>query len=372
MKALMPVTISLTLLLAFAAGQGAFAQEPGAAAETAATGEAVGTAETAATAETAGTAETALWEKGAEEEVCCPVDGEDRVIFGENLVITEDETVEGDAVCIGGNLTVMGKVVGDAVSVGGNVTVTSTAVVDGDVVSIGGLLDVSPGAEVSGDKVAIEGEVPGLKGLKWLGVMRDVTGGLTSRIVDVVKELVFFGFLMLIALLLTAFMPRQFGRIDEHLAGDFPRSTLLGVGIMILLPVTLVILLVSIIGIPLIPLLILAAIVSILVGYVAMGRVLGHRLVGDKHVMFQVFIGLILLNGASLLGDIIALPGGVMATIGGVFTGVGRIIFIAASGIGMGAFVYSSFGRRSLAETAAAREAKKNGGNAKPAPPAEK
>ena len=368
MKALMYVTIFLALNFSFAVSQGALAQEPETAAETAATAETVGTAETAATA---GTAETALGEEGVEEEVCCPEDGEDRVVFGEDLVILEDETVEGDAVCIGGDLTVMGTVVGDAVSVGGNVTVTSTAVVNGDVVSVGGALEVSPEAEVGGDKVAIEGEVPGLKGLKWLGVMRDVTGGLTSRIVDLVKELVFFGFLMLIALLLTVFMPRQFGRIDEHLAGDFPRSALLGVGIMILLPVTLVILLVSIIGIPIIPLLIIAAIVSVLIGYVAMGRVLGNRLVGDKHVMFQIFIGLILLNGASLLGDIIALPGGVMATIGGVFTGVGRIIFIAASGIGMGAFVYSSFGRRSLAETVAAREARKNG-NAKPAPPAEK
>jgi hypothetical protein len=367
MKALMPITIILGLLVASGVTQVALAQEPKPIPETAATGETAGAAESAGTAETAATGEKSMdIEVTVGEE-----ETEDRVVFGENLVITEDETVEGDAVCIGGNLTIMGTVVGDAVSVGGNVTVTSTAVVDGDVVSVGGKLDVSPEAKVSGDKVAIEGEVPGLKGLKWLGVIRDVTGGLTSRIVDLVKELVFFGFLMLIALLLTVFMPRQFGRIDEHLAGDFPRSALLGVGILILLPVALVFFAISIIGIPIIPLLILAAIISVLVGYVAMGRVLGRRLVGDKHVMFQIFIGLILLNGASLLGDILALPGGVMATIGGVFTGVGRIIFIAASGIGMGAFVYSSFGRRSLAETVAAREAKKNGGNAKPTSPAE-
>jgi len=367
MKALMPITILLALQLTFAAAQGALAREPETAAETAAAGE------TAGTAETAGSAETALAEPRVEVEVSCEAgEGEDRVVFGEDLVITEDETVEGDVVCIGGDLMIKGTVKGDAVSVGGDVKVTSTAVVDGDVVSVGGTMDVSPEAQVGGERVKVEGDIPGLKGLKWLGVMRDVTGGLTSRIVDLVKEIVFFGFLMLIALLLTVFMPRQLGRIDEHLAGDFPRSVLLGVGIMILLPLALVFFAISIIGIPLIPILVLAAVVAIFVGYLVMARVLGRRLVGDRHVMFQIFIGLILLNGASLLGDIIALPGGVMATIGGVFAGVGTIIFIAASGIGMGAFVYSSFGRRSLAETVAAREARKNGGPAKPAPPPDK
>lgn len=369
MKAFMPVTIFLALLLTFAVGQGALAQEPETAApETAATGETAASAETAATGDMTVTVDVDELDDICEE--CGETDGEDRVVMGQDLVVKEGEVVNGDAVCIGGNMTVNGTVNGDVVCIGGHLLVGPTAVVCCDVVTVGGTMDVSPEALVGGERVNVEGNIPGLKGLKWLGIVRDVTGGLASRIVDVVKELVFFGFLMLVALLLTVFMPRQLGRIDEHLAGDFPRSVLLGIGIMILLPLALLFFAISIIGIPLIPILLLAAVVAIFVGYVVMARVLGRRLVGDKHVMFQIFIGLILLNGASLLGDIIALPGGVMATIGGVFTGVGRIIFIAASGIGMGAFVYSSFGRRSLAETVAAREARKNGGNAKPAPPA--
>jgi len=367
MKALLPITILLALYLTFVASQGALAQEPETAAETAAAGE------TAGTAETAGSAETALAEPRVEIEVSSEVgEGEDRVAFGQDLVVEEGEVVEGDVVCIGGDLTVKGSVKGDAVSVGGKLTVTSTAVVDGDIVTVGGTADVSPEAEVGGEKVAVEGDIPGLKGLKWFGVLGEAASDFSKRIVELVKEVVFFGFLMLIALLLTVFMPRQFGRIDEHLAGDFPRSALLGVGIMILLPLALVFLAVSIIGIPLIPIVILAAVVAIFVGYVVMARIIGRRLVGEKHVMFQIFIGLLLLHGAALLGDVIALPGGVAGTIGGVFTGVGKIIFIAASGIGMGAVVYSWFGKRTLAETVAAREAKKNGGPAKPAPPAEK
>ena len=363
MKALLSITVLLTLNLAFVAAQPALAQVPeAAAAETAATGE------TAATAETAATGETALAEPRVEVEVYCEEgDGEDRVVIGQDLVVEEGEVVEGDAVCIGGNLTVKGTVNGDVVCIGGHLRVEPTAVICCDAVNVGGTSDISPQAEIGGERVSVEGDIPGLKGLKWFGVLGEAASDLSKRIVEVVKEVVFFGFLMLVALLLTVFLPRQFGRIDEHLDGDFPRSALLGVGIMILLPVALVFMAVSIIGIPLIPIVILAAVVAIFVGYVVMARIIGRRLVGEKHVMFQVFIGLLLLHGAALLGDIIALPGGPMEKIGGVFAGVGKIIFIAASGIGMGAVVYSRFGKRTLAETEAAREAKKNNKTPPPA-----
>jgi hypothetical protein len=359
MKALLPFTILLALNLTFVGAQAAFAQEPETAAETAATGE------TAGTAETAGEEPRVEIDLTAGEE-----EGEDRVSIGQNLVIEKGEVVEGDAVSIGGDLTVKGTVEGDAVSVGGKLTVAPTAVIGGDAVSMGGTLDISPEADVGGEKVAVEGNIPGLKGIKWLGLLGHAASDLTKRVVEVVKEVVFFGFLMLVTLLLTAFLPRQFGRVDEHLAGDFPRSTLAGVGIMIVLPLGLVFMAVSIIGIPLIPIVVLAAVVALLVGYVAMARIIGRRLVGDRHVMFQVFIGLLLLHGAALLGDIISLPGGAMETVGGVFSGVGKIIFIAASGIGMGAVVYSQFGKRTLAETVARREAKKNNKTAPPTPAA--
>ncbi len=367
MKVLLPITVLLTLNVAFVAAQPALAQEPEtAAAETAATGETAGTAEAAATGEIALTLDLEELDELCGE--CEDVDGEDRVAMGQDLVIEEGEVVEGDAVCIGGNMTVRGTVNGDVVCVGGLLRVEPTAVICCDVVSVGGTADISPEAEVGGEQVNVEGGIPGLKGLKWLGVLGEAASDLTNRIVELVKEVVFFGFLMLVALLLTAFLPRQFGRVDEHLAGDFPRSALLGVGIMIILPVALVFMAISIIGIPLIPIVILAAIVAVLVGYVVMARIIGRRLVGEKHVMFQTFIGLLLLHGAALLGDIIALPGGPMEMVGGVFGGVGKIIFIAASGIGMGAVVYSRFGKRTLAETEAAREAKKT--NNKTSPPA--
>ena len=97
----------------------------------------------------------------------------DAVRFVGSVVIDEDEVVEGDAVAVGGSVTVLGKVSGDAVAVFGGVKLGSHAVVDGDVVSVGGKIEVSEGARVSGDMVETS----------WRGVR--VSGGKEDVILDV-------------------------------------------------------------------------------------------------------------------------------------------------------------------------------------------
>jgi len=359
------IALTLSLLVATVVATWAAPPPPDPAAPEGPTLETAGTAATAAgTAETAGTGETAGTAEGEQQ---------DRVSMGQDMTIKEGEVVYGDAVVVGGDLVVNGTVKGDAVTTGGDLTLGPAAVVEGDAVATGGKLTVSPTAKVGGEKVAVN--VPGLRSVRLLGDFGEKYGDISERVVKVVKDIVFFGLLMLIGLLLTVFLPRQMGNVGEHLTGDFPRSALLGVGIMVLLPIALLALTVSIIGIPVVPLLLLAAVVAALAGYVCFGQILGRRLVGDRHPMFQIFIGLLLFQGASILGDLLALPGGLMEDIGGVFRTIGVIIALGASFLGFGAVVYSVFGRRTLAETVAAREKKKEAaklraaGGAPPATP---
>jgi len=370
MKALLPLTVLLACNFAFVVGSPALAQERA----TAETGETAGTAETVGTAETAATGETALAEKLEEFEECLECedldDGEDRVAMGQNLVIEEGETVDGDAVCIGGNLTVRGTVCGDAVCVGGLLTATPTAVICGDAVSVGGTTDLSPQADIRGERVAVEGNIPGLQGLKWLGLLGEAASDLADRITAAASEVVFFGFLIFLALLLTVFLPRQAERVEEHLAGAFPYSALIGVAALILIPLATLVLTISIVGIPIVPLLLLAMLVCMFVGYIVMGRVLGRKLVGERHAMYQIFIGLLVLQGPALFGDLLSLPGGLLEKIGGIFVGIGWVIFIGVSFIGLGAVVYSKFGKRTLADTEKARDERKAARANKAAPPA--
>ena len=294
---------------------------------------------------------------------------QDIVLMGQNKTIEEDEVVSGDVVIIGGNLTVKGTVKGDTVCVGGNLTVGPKAVIRGDLVNVGGNANIDPKAKVKGDKVSIQGMPLGI--LKYLKhfeggkhhehFKHHKEAGFAFRLANFIKEIVFFLFLAFLALLVTVFMPRQLGRIDDHLTGDFPRSALLGIAVMLLLPLALLILTVMIIGIPLIPLLLLVVIVTALMGYIAFGKVLGRKLIGEKHVMLQIIAGLGLLQAASILGDLIALPGGSFMIVAGVVKTIGAIIFIGGMFLGLGGVVYSRWGKRTLAQTRAARTPNGNG-----------
>jgi hypothetical protein len=236
---------------------------------------------------------------------------------------------------------------------------------------MGGGLEIDPTAEVRGDKVRVIGgpnfPIPFEKLGKMFGRFEvetediDRASGFVGRLVSVLKDVIVFAFILFMALLMTVFMPKQLNRIDDHLTGSFPRSALLGLAAFVLLPLVLVILAVTIIGIPLIPLLLLAVIVSSLMGYLALARVLGRRLVGSRHVMLQILVGMALFQGTIILGNLLALPGGAMETIGHTIRFLGHIILLGVHFIGLGAVLYSRWGKRTLEETRRAQAPNGNG-----------
>ncbi len=293
---------------------------------------------------------------GAPEDDDVEGHGESMVQVGESRTIEIGETVEGDAVIIGGNLTIDGIVRGDAVCVGGTLRLGPTAVIEGDAVSVGGRSVIDAAAAVRGDRVSVGvnlGPIGHLQKLK--EAEEEDRSGFLSRLVHLAWEIVFLLFLMFLALLLTVFMPRQAQRIEDHLTGDFPRTSLLGIGIMVLLPLVLLVMTVTIIGIPLIPLVLLATAVTGLLGYLVFARVLGRRIAGERHALLQILIGLLLLQGASMLGDLVALPGGAFGMFAHILNVIGTIIFLGGNFLGLGAVVYSRWGGRTLDETRAMR-----------------
>jgi hypothetical protein len=76
---------------------------------------------------------------------------------GSDIHIESDEVVRGDVTAIRGDITVDGTVHGGVVSFGGDIYLNGTARVDGDVVCIGGQLHEEPGAYVSGERVTALG-----------------------------------------------------------------------------------------------------------------------------------------------------------------------------------------------------------------------
>jgi hypothetical protein len=297
------------------------------------------------------------------------------VSVGQSRVIGPDEVVN-DAVVMGADLTVYGTVNGDAVCIGGDLTVGPGAVVKGDLVNVGGTLTVDPTAETYQDRVNIgAGGFPFnfLEGLQ--GQQADRTpdreyGGrpqdrktfrfnmtkshepkdLAAGLICLATDFVYILLLLFFSLLLTAFMPRQFGHIEGYLRNEFPRSILLGIASVAGIPIVLVAFIISVIGILFIPFFLLALAVSFLMGYVVFNRMAGRKLLPGRHILLQITGGLLILHSPLIIGDLFLLPDiTYLSIIGYVFRAVGSVVFFCVNFIGLGAVLYSLWGKRAPA-----------------------
>jgi len=277
----------------------------------------------------------------------------DIVLIGQGRIISEDEVVN-DVVIIGADLTVNGTVNGDSVCIGGNLTVGPQAVIKGDVVNIGGQLTIDPLARTNGEQVNVGGMFPftlfkGKKGEPNVFDKRFVT---FFKILPLTIDSISFIFLLFFALFMIAFMQRQFDHIEEYMTNEFPRCALLGIACMIILPIAIFFLVIIMVGILAIPFLVLSLVVSCMMGVVVFSRVLGRKLLANSPIMFQILIGLLLLYSLLLAGDIfLLLPiGSVYSIIGHILRLIGIIILICVNFIGLGAVVYSIWGTRSIVQ----------------------
>ncbi len=228
----------------------------------------------------------------------------DRVVLGDNLVIPAGETVT-EAVVIGGNLAVYGKVLGDAVVVGGNLVLGSIAEVGGNAVAVGGRITRENGAQVAGSVTQVT--VPGISTL-----LQAIPRQGRDLFMWPVRIFTFIGFLAL-GLLIVAVLPTPVNRLAVVIYANPLPSLLWGLlGTVLIVPVTLI-LIISLVGILLIPLLFVLIGLAALIGYIAAGREIGRRISEatgkiDTSIFLDTAVGLVLLwlvGWVPLLGFVI-------------------------------------------------------------------
>jgi len=298
----------------------------------------------------------------------------DLVRFGEDIEIAADKVVEGDVVAIGGNITVYGRVRGDAVAVGGAVRVKGAGAVEGDAVSMGGGVSTTDSASVGGSNVSIGKWNFGGHGwnmLPALGMFGALGFGMwmISTFVEILLTL-FFSW---IALLL---LRDRILRAGEVLASRFGRSFLYGLfawaGLVLAVPVgivtlvvagaiAVVILCVTIIGIPLALLLVVALVLAIIgllvavvlaafLGYVNGAMYLGRRVLGSRFgaatkPIVAILAGLLIVAVIEGLGELLGAAGVFLFHPFSIAFGIaaGAMTFILTTA-GLGAYVGSRFG----------------------------
>ncbi len=305
-----------------------------------------------------------------------------QVVFGSSLTVEEDEVTR-EAVVFGAPLTIRGKVKGDAASIGGSVTVSGE--VTGDVVAVGGDVHLESGAEVSGDVVAVGGRIEEADDVEIGGQRVEVPFGSGFRFwrpgarvffgphgwrgsddwsdfgpMDVAMSAAWGGFCLILFLLFAGLVlllgRRPLERMERKVAEEPWKSGLVGLLSQILiLPLFILVLLVlviSIIGIPLLlllPFAILGLLLLAFMGFCAvalrMGRILEARFGWTLASPYLVLIlGIAAIGIWSLIADLLDFGGGLLWFFVMMFAIFGALVKYLAWTVGFGAAVLTRFG----------------------------
>jgi len=278
------------------------------------------------------------------------------VRIGGSVKVDADEFVRGDVVSVGGGAAIDGEISGDVVAIGGGVRLGPSAYVHGDVTSIGGGVSRDPKAVVRGgvQDVGIGGPWrgdwvrSGDLDWDWLGGLYPVAR-LTGTLVRIT--------LLTLLVALVLFVAREpVEQIADRVAADPVKAWVVGfLAEMLFFPVlimTVVVLAISIIGIPLlllVPVAIVAALLVMLVGFTAvayqMGRLLQDRIAALRARPFAAtFVGILLIVSPVLLARLVGLSGDLWFLVWPI-AAVGFLFEYIAWTAGLGAAALSRWGR---------------------------
>jgi hypothetical protein len=246
------------------------------------------------------------------------------------------ERIEGDVVAVFGDVLVEGQVSGNVVAVFGSVRMEPGARIDGDAVAVGGALDQPPGAAVGGESVSL-GFLPIHWGAPTVGMMIGVVfvGWIAS---------LFSGWILM--LLFPSRMVRTAMTASSRTGG----SLVLGLVSGPLLIIAIVLLLVTVIGIPIAFLLPLVYLISLWAGQLALSYALGCRLMrrrlGEGATLPPLAAGTLFVAGFFVMGALLGTGEGFVRTIALFFHLLGFLLVMGLSVIGIGAFLLSRMGTR--------------------------
>jgi hypothetical protein len=281
----------------------------------------------------------------------------DRIRFGGNVRVDEDEVVTGDVVAIGGSARIDGEVRGEVVVVGGNVELGPHAVIARDLAVVGGRLERAEGARVHGQfhEVGI-GELDLGDLVPWRdwrpGSMRGFT-----RTLALMSTLGRVAILCVLGALVMLLGRQYVERTSLRAVAEPLKAGAIGfLAQLLFLPVllvTIVILVVTIIGIPLlllIPFALLALCVVALLGFTSMayriGQFVSERFSwGLSGPYAATILGVLVIVSPLLLARLLSLIGGPIVPVTfGLFI-IGFIVEYVVWTIGFGAVALARFDR---------------------------
>jgi len=283
-----------------------------------------------------------------------------RVRVGSDLTVKENEEVGNDVVVILGSIYVDGKVNGEVVAVGGGVHLGPKADVRGDVTSVGGGIERSAEAKVSGQINEVKVTIPSVRPYVHFSPWRNWTWWSTpfGAPVELVGTLVRISVIGLLAAILIAAFPTSVQRVSERVSAEPWRAAVTGLAAQVLfvplLALTVLVLGLSIIGIPLlllVPFVLVTALAALLLGFTGVGCAIGQQIsrrgtAEIRNLFVPLVVGLAIIWSLTLVARFVGLAGSPLRLVVGGVLLVGFVVEYVAWTIGLGGVLLSRFGRR--------------------------
>jgi len=245
----------------------------------------------------------------------------DRVRVMGSVTVPRDESVDGQVVAVLGSVRIDGSVTDQVVAVLGSVDLGPEASVDGDVVAVGGRVNRAEGARIRGrvtevnlPREAVVGDGPWRRGPFTLWALSG-----TSRLFGTLFRVFVLGLLGSIVVLM---LRQPVERIGQRVRSEPVKMALIGLLAQLLflpaLILSIVILALSIIGIPLlvfVPFLVVAVLFVLLGGFTGAAYLLGGWAAGragvaDDQPYARVWLGVVLILAPLLAARLFGLIGG--------------------------------------------------------------
>ncbi|MEP7303943.1 MAG: polymer-forming cytoskeletal protein [Acidobacteriota bacterium] len=292
-------------------------------------------------------------------------DGSDRVRFGGNVSVEDGEIVNGDVVSIGGSARVNGEVRGDAVAIGGGLELGPHANVRGDAVSVGGALKRDPGARVDGKVVDIGGGWAFRPELwRWNRFPRSGFPPFGANVFGAAAGMfALMGTLMRVLVLcllssIVLFVGREYvERVGARAAAEPLKAGAIGLLAQLLigpvLVLTIVVFVVTIVGIPLlllVPFAMLAFGGVLLIGFTAvayhLGRLANARFAWHHDNTYLTAVtGIMMLVSPVLIARVLGLADWLLFPLTGTLVFLGLVAEYLAWTVGFGAVALLKFDR---------------------------
>lgn len=285
---------------------------------------------------------------------------EGRVRVGGDIRIEEDEQVDGPVVAVLGSVYVNGRVSDAVVAVGGGVTLGPRAEIRGDVTSVGGGVSRDPNAAVAGQINSVQFQVPhiSVRPIDWwpfsVPAVWDRQPWHGFRLMGTVLRI---ALVALLAVLVTLLLPGSVGRIRDTVRYEPWKCALAGLFAQLLfvplLVIGIIVLVISIVGIPLlvlVPFAVLAFFLALLLGFAGAASAFAGA-VADRTsrtvpaALSMLIVGLALIWGLTVIGRVVSLAGGPVTWVAAMFLVAGFLVEYAAWTMGLGGALLTRFGR---------------------------